>query len=181
MVQQTGCTQAGGPGCGFLANGGIKPNSTVGTPSLADLRAGTGGYVPNQTRPKAIQWNFGIQHVFAHNYTLDSEYIGTHGIDLPMQIQLNRQPTVNASNALPLFYSMPSQAALNSLTNTLSGLHDGVCQRRQHRSGVRQRRLHGHHHLVPALGQLDLSRVGEYFNSAFLERVAIYWRLYVEP
>jgi hypothetical protein len=118
----TGCTQGGGPGSGFLANGGIKPNTTVGTPSLADLRAGTGGYVPNQTRPKAIQWNFGIQHVFAQNYTFDSEYIGTRGIDLPMQIQLNRQPVVNGSNALPLFYSMPSQAALNSLTNTLSAL-----------------------------------------------------------
>lgn len=118
----TGCNQAGGPGSGFLANGGIKPGSTAAVPSLADLRAGTGGYVPNQTRPKAIQWNIGIQHVFHGNYTVDSEYIGTRGIDLPVQIQLNRQPVVNASNALPLYYSMPSQATLNSLTNTLSAL-----------------------------------------------------------
>jgi hypothetical protein len=118
----TGCNQAGGPGAGFLANGGIKPGSTVATPSLADLRAGTGGYVPNQTRPKAIQWNFGIQHVFHGNYTIDSEYIGTRGINLPVQIQLNRQPVVNASNALPMYYSMPSQATLNSLTSTLSSL-----------------------------------------------------------
>jgi hypothetical protein len=29
---------------------------------------------------------------------------------------------VNASNALPLFYNMPSQATLNSLTSTLSGV-----------------------------------------------------------
>jgi hypothetical protein len=119
---QTGCNQLGGPGTGFLANGGIKPGSTVAAPSLADLRAGTGGYVPNQTRPKAIQWNFGIQHVFHGNYTIDSEYIGTRGINLPVQIQLNRQPVVNASNALPLYYTMPSQATLNSLTNTLSAL-----------------------------------------------------------
>jgi hypothetical protein len=118
----TGCAQAGGPGAGFLANGGIKPNSTVSAPSLADLRAGTGGYVPDQTRPEAIQWNFGVQHVFANNFTFESEYIGTRGIHLPVQVQLNRQPVVNASNALPLYYSMPSQATLNSLTNTLSGL-----------------------------------------------------------
>jgi hypothetical protein len=118
----TGCAQAGGPGAGFLANGGIKPNSTVSVPSLADLKSGTGGYVPNQTRPEAIQWNFGIQHVFASNYTFESEYIGTRGVYLPVQIQLNRQPVVNASNALPLYSSMPSQATLNSLTNTLSGL-----------------------------------------------------------
>ncbi len=118
----TGCAAAGGPGAGFLANGGIRPNSSVAALSLAQLRAGTGGYVPNQTRPKAIQWNLGIQHVFAENYTFDSEYIGTRGIDLPVQIQLNRQPVVNASNALPLYYSAPGQAVLNSLQNTLPGL-----------------------------------------------------------
>lgn len=118
----TGCDQAGGPGSGFLANGGIKPNSTVTALTPAELRAGTGGYVPDQTRPEAVQWNFGVQHVFAGNYTVDSEYIGTHGVYLPVQIQLNRQPVVNASNALPLYYSMPSQATLNSLTSTLSGL-----------------------------------------------------------
>ena len=118
----TGCSQAGGPGAGFLANGGIKPNSPTSVPSLADLRAGTGGYVPNQTRPEAVQWNIGVQHVFANNYTFESNYIGTHGVYLPVQIQLNRQPVVNASNALPLYYSMPSQGTLDSLTNTLSGL-----------------------------------------------------------
>ncbi len=120
---QTGCNQAGGPGAGFLANGGIKPGSTVSVPSLADLRAGTGGYVPNQTRPEAVQWNFGVQHVFANDYTFESDYIGTHGVYLPVQVQLNRQPVVTPSNALPLYYSMPSQATLNSLTSTLSGLN----------------------------------------------------------
>lgn len=124
--QATGCNQLGGPGNGFLANGGIKPGSTVATPSIADLRAGTGGFVPNQTRPKAIQWNLGVQHVFAGNYTIDSEYIGTRGINLPVQAQLNIQPVVNASNALPLYYSMPSQATLNSLTSTLAGLNDAL-------------------------------------------------------
>ena len=118
----TGCSQAGGPGGGFLANGGIKPNSTVSVPSLADLRAGTGGYVPDQTRPEAVQWNIGVQHVFANDYTFESNYIGTHGVYLPVQIQLNRQPVVTTANALPLYYSTPSQATLNSLTSTLSGL-----------------------------------------------------------
>ena len=37
-------------------------------------------------------------------------------------MQINRQPVVNASNALPLFYTAPSQATLNSLTSTLSSL-----------------------------------------------------------
>jgi hypothetical protein len=118
------CTLPGGPGAGFLANGGIAPNTTGAVPTVAELRSGTGGYVPDQVRPKAIQWNFGIQHVFAQNYTFSTEYIGTRGINLPVQTQLNRQSVVNASNALPLFYSAPSQATLDALPNTLAGLQD---------------------------------------------------------
>jgi hypothetical protein len=79
--------------------------------------------VPNQTRPKSLQWNFGAQHVFRNNYTFDSELMETRGINLPVQIQLNRIPVVNASNALPVYNTAPSQATLNSLTNTLSGLN----------------------------------------------------------
>ena len=51
-----------------------------------------------------------------------SRYLGTRGIDLPVQDQLNRQSVVNASNALPVFFTAPSQATLNGLTNTLTGL-----------------------------------------------------------
>ncbi len=119
----TGCPAAGGPGAGFLANGGIKPNSAVSTPTVAELRAGTGGYVPNQRRPKSLQWNFGVQHVFRNNYTFDSELMETRGINLPVQIQLNRIPVVNGSNALPVYYTAPSQATLNSLTSNLSSLN----------------------------------------------------------
>ena len=77
-----------------------------------------------QTRsvPESLQWNFGIQHEFGTNYVLDVRYLGTRGIHLPVQIQLNRQPVVNASNALPVYFTMPSQATLNGLTNTLSAL-----------------------------------------------------------
>ncbi|HTW63549.1 MAG TPA: hypothetical protein VME17_02990, partial [Bryobacteraceae bacterium] len=49
-------------------------------------------------------------------------YLGTRGLDLPVQDQLNIVPIVNASNAVPLFWSMPSQATLNSLTNTVDNL-----------------------------------------------------------
>ena len=61
----------------------------------AEARAGTGGYVPNQMRPESLQWNIGIQHVFHENYTFESRYLGTRGIHLPVQAQLNRIPVVN--------------------------------------------------------------------------------------
>lgn len=106
----------------FLAHGGIVPTATGTTLSQADARAGTGGYIPNQVRPESLQWNIGIQHVFHNDYTVESRYLGTRGLELPVQIQLNRQPVVNASNALPVFLTAPSPATLNSLTNTLSAL-----------------------------------------------------------
>ena len=105
---------------GFMAGGGIPPNTSTAGLSQADARAGTGGYVPNQTRPESLQWNIGIQHVFRDNYTFESRYLGTRGIYLPVQAQLNRVPVVNASNALPVYFSAPNQGTLNSLTNTLA-------------------------------------------------------------
>jgi hypothetical protein len=105
-----------------MANGAISPADAPPNPTVAELRAETGGYMPNATRPKSLQWNFGVQHVFADNYTLDVRYMGTRGTNLTVQDQLNRQDIVNASNALPIYTTMPSQATLNSLTNTLSPL-----------------------------------------------------------
>jgi hypothetical protein len=107
---------------GFMAGGGIPPNATAATLSQAAARAGTGGYVPNQVRPESLQWNIGIQHVFHENYTFESRYLGTRGIHLPVQAQLNRVPTVNGSNALPMYTTAPSQATLNSLTTSLAAL-----------------------------------------------------------
>ena len=108
----------------FLANGGIPPNTPVGPLSQSEARFLTQGYIPDQKRPQSIQWNFGVQHVFAQDYTAEVRYLGTRGLFLPMQIQLNRQPVVNAANALPMYFSAPSQAALDSLTNTLTPLQN---------------------------------------------------------
>lgn len=116
-VDVTGLDQTG-----FLAGGGIPANTSVAPPEGAAARAATSGFIPNQQRPEAYNWNFGIQHEFAGNYVFETRYLGTRGLYLPIQIQLNRQPTVNASNALPVFFTMPSQATLDSLTSTLGGL-----------------------------------------------------------
>jgi Carboxypeptidase regulatory-like domain len=116
-VDVTGLNQQG-----FLAGGGIAPNASGTALTPAELRAGTGAYIPNEVRPKSLQWNIGIQHVFHNNYTFETRYLGTRGIHLPVQDQLNRQPVVNASDALPVYFSAPSQATLNGLTNTLSAL-----------------------------------------------------------
>ena len=112
----------GSSATGFLAGGGIPPNASAAALTQAQARAGTSGYVPNQTRPESLQWNIGVQHVFHENYTFETRYLGTRGIHLPVQAQLNRIPAVNGSNALPFYTTAPSQATLNGLSSTLANL-----------------------------------------------------------
>jgi hypothetical protein len=113
----------GNPGQGFLKGGGILPTSNAGSSTPAQLLAETSGVLPTTLlRPEVITWNLDFQRVIKENLTLDARYVGTHGYHLSVQDQLNRQPVVNASNALPVYLSTPSQATLNGLTNTLSSL-----------------------------------------------------------
>ncbi len=105
-------------GSNFLANGGISPKASAGTLDASDARALTSAYVPDQKLPYSIQWNFGIQHVFHNNYTFEVRYVGTRGVHLPVQEQLDRAPLAYPGNSLPLFFSQPSQATLDSLTLT---------------------------------------------------------------
>lgn len=107
---------------GFLASGGISPSTAVAAPQGADARAATSGFIPDQKRPESYSWNFSIQHVFGEKYVFESRYVGTRGLFLPVQVQLNIQPTVNTSNALPIYTTAPSQATLDSMPNTLAGL-----------------------------------------------------------
>lgn len=107
----------------FLASGGIPPTGPSASFTPAQARAATAGYVPDVHRPESYQWNIGIEHEFGSNYVFESRYLGTRGLDLPVQDQLNIVPIVNASNALPVYWSMPSQATLNSLPNTLGALN----------------------------------------------------------
>lgn len=124
VVDKTGAVDGqGNPLTNFLTNGGISPSSIPSNPTVAQLRAQTGGYLPNAERPKSFQWNIGIQHVFMENYTVDVRYVGTRGLHLTVQDQINRQPVVTAANALPVYYTAPNQATLNSLTSTLAALN----------------------------------------------------------
>jgi len=115
--------QGGENGTNFLKNGGIPPNASASGLTPAQARAATGGYVPDQKRPKSIQWNFGIQHVFHNDYTIESRYMGTHSSNLTVQDRIDIQNVVNSSDALPVYFTAPSQATLNALPNTLTSLN----------------------------------------------------------
>jgi hypothetical protein len=64
--------------------------------------------------PKPLPGTLAFSASLLTIYVFETRYLGTRGLFLPMQVQLNRQATVNASNALAAFFAMPSQAILNS-------------------------------------------------------------------
>ena len=104
----------------FLAMGGLPHgNGTLATfASIADQRAATSGYVPNQTLPYSETWSLSVEHVFHKDYTLEVRYVGTRGIHLSTQIQYNRKARVDSGHFLPTYLAAPSDAELASLTNT---------------------------------------------------------------
>ena len=72
----------------FLTNGGLTGRFGRRRFHPAEARAATSDYIPNVIRqPYSIQWNFGVQHVFAQNYTFEARYLGTRGVHLYVQSQ----------------------------------------------------------------------------------------------
>jgi len=105
----------------FLAAGGLNRTSgLLSTPAAA--RAATTGYTPDQTRPYALTYTLGVQRLLGHDYTVEARYIGTRGVHLLVQEQLNSTSAVTPSNSIPTFLSMPSAAALSALTLTTGAL-----------------------------------------------------------
>jgi hypothetical protein len=109
----------------FLANGAIPAGTSGFTsfPTAAAARAVTSAFLPgNFKNPAAIDWTLGIQHSFWNSYTFEARYVGTHGYDLPVQDQIDKQSPLTSTLFLPTFLSQPTQAALNALPVTLSQL-----------------------------------------------------------
>ncbi|MGH7489500.1 MAG: TonB-dependent receptor domain-containing protein, partial [bacterium] len=113
-------TPAGG--VNFLANGGITQSEGLGAVNPAQARAKTSGFIPDQQLPYAINWSVGVQHVFARDYTVEARYLGTRGVHLLQQTQLNIQSPVTSTRNIPTFFSTPSPETLASLPFTAGQL-----------------------------------------------------------
>ena len=87
---------------GFLAGGGLSGTSNaLSTPAVA--RAATSGYTPDQMRPYALTYTVSVQRLLGRDYTLEARYIGSRGVHLLVQQQLNRTTAVTASRNIPTF------------------------------------------------------------------------------
>ena len=108
---------------GYLAGGGISPKASAGTLNATDARLFTSAYVPlKQVLPYSLNWTLGVQHLFANKYTLEVRYVGTRGIHLPLQSQINQRAIVTPTHSLPTYLANPGQAALDALPLTLNQL-----------------------------------------------------------
>jgi hypothetical protein len=107
---------------GFLAGGGFAPNTSGAALTQAEARQNTSGFIPYQSLPYSVQWNAGVQHVFHQDYTLEARYLGTRGIHLPMQQQINRSSPVLPGSQIPTLMSAPGAATLAGFTQTVGQL-----------------------------------------------------------
>jgi hypothetical protein len=106
----------------FLGSGGVVPGTAAASRTVAQLRAATSAFIPDQKLPYSIQWNAGIQHVFAKDYTFEARYLATRGVHLNVQTRPSKFAPVTPANSLPTYLQAPAQATLNALPLTLDQL-----------------------------------------------------------
>jgi hypothetical protein len=107
----------------FLANGGLPPSSAVViTTNPTEARQAVSAYNYDQTRPYSINYTLSVQRSFGADYTIEARYIGTKGVHLFVQDQINRISNITPTNSLPTFFSAPSAAQLANLNLTLGDL-----------------------------------------------------------
>lgn len=90
------CTSGPGntPGPGFLAGGGLLQVNVPPTTTI-DARNATSSLIPDVVDPKVMTWSLGIQHELFRNSSIEIRYVGTRGLELPVQQRLNSQSAFN--------------------------------------------------------------------------------------
>ncbi len=96
---------ANGIGSNFLAGGAMK--LVYRPPSdQATARSMTNQLLADTRNPKTLNWALGIQHELFKDTTVEIRYLGTRGLFLPVQIQLNTQTAFErGGRALPTYFS----------------------------------------------------------------------------
>jgi hypothetical protein len=96
----------------FLASGGLNTTLTPGVTT----------YSPDQKRPYAISYTFSVQRLLGKDYTIEARYLGTRGVHLLVQEQINRVGVVTPTRSIPVFFSTPTPAQLAALPYTVGDL-----------------------------------------------------------
>jgi carboxypeptidase family protein/TonB-dependent receptor-like protein len=112
------CTNGG---TAFLANGGL-PAVLVPPTTQAEARNLTTSYIDDTVMPKILTWSLGVQHELARNSTIEVRYLGTRGLELPLQVRRNFESYFDAGGqALPTYLnsaSVPTTYTASTPTDT---------------------------------------------------------------
>jgi hypothetical protein len=96
---------AGGPGVGFLGQGGLL-QVNVPPATQQDARDATQGIILDQVAPKILTWTLSLQHEIAPNTSMELRYLGTRSEHLLVQSQLNLRSAFSAGlQPLPTYFS----------------------------------------------------------------------------
>jgi hypothetical protein len=106
---------------GFLAGGGL-PQTYIPPTGQADARGLTSSYIDPTVMPKIFTWSLGVQHELYKNATIEVRYLGTRGLELPIQARRNDITYFDAGGTpLPTYLdpsSIPSTYTAGTPTDT---------------------------------------------------------------
>jgi outer membrane receptor protein involved in Fe transport len=114
-------------GAGFLAGGGLPPTYIAPTTQAA-ARSLTTSFIDNTVMPKILTWSLGVQREVYRNASIEVRYLGTRGLELPVQFRRNfisafdggvtPLPTFFQASAIPATFnaSTPTDAAFNQFS-----------------------------------------------------------------
>ncbi len=116
----------------FLKDGGLPPGTGSGitqfpnTPAgLMAQRAATSALLPDQVTPYAETYTLTVQRTIGSAYTAEIGYVGTRGIHLATQDQINIQPKTTTANQLGTIVNGSSQlVGPGAVATTLANIND---------------------------------------------------------
>jgi hypothetical protein len=89
---------------GFLAGGGL-PATYIAPATQLQARGLTTAYIDDTVMPKILTWTLGVQHEIYRNATVEVRYVGTRGLELPVQFRRNRESGFDGGlAALPEYF-----------------------------------------------------------------------------
>lgn len=106
----------------FLAGGGL-PQTLVPPTTQAGSRALTSSFIDDTVMPKILNWTLSVQHELYHNASIEVRYLGTRGLELPVQFRRNHISAFDAGIAsLPTYFNVSQiPSTVNPATvNTLA-------------------------------------------------------------
>jgi hypothetical protein len=98
-----------GTGQGFLSGGGLLSVNVPPT-TVEEARAATQAIIVDQRAPKTFTWMLSVQREMFKNWQVELRYLGTRGLNLPIQMRMNSLSVFESHPELALTtYFDPSQ------------------------------------------------------------------------